>query len=545
MAGVNEVKQTRADVFIKYDSTRSVQGPAITNVSTAHGDLIALSIKRAVNEPAGMWGLTMWDHPTARASRWWQDLRPMDYIEFRIKRLPAPTNKQTTGRQASAGSSNEHGPLVMRGFVDQVTYGLAIGPDQKPQRTVTIQGRDYGKLLLIKQIIVPRFLDPISSAFAAAGGAQSSGALFQILMSEFFNKIDIKPQEYLDKIEKYFLTGQNELPGAIAGGGARKLAPSAPKLHLEADSSLSDMTISHIALDTLEGPVWNLMRHYQGDPVTEFVMQELDDKPQLLWRWTPYKDKYKGRPLKTGGNTSADPVSTDISPDEILTYTMTTTDRDVYNYYFTWPASMYTDGEDVQGLAASPSTGVQGTNSSGHPTTTYGGEGKNPLVRPDSIDRYGYRAFYLEFPLLKDIFNKSPEEKKNIGEEWQKITAEVTGWLDKAFTNSATLEFGRMTVKGNPNLQAGTYLHVPAIKREWYIQAVEHVIQTSPVGYVTNLDLVRGMAENSPYPDDRGQAGVTTTVQGPTLEELTHGSGETPNEILPVLPPNERRQGLG
>lgn len=126
------------------------------------GDGSSVRTSKSVREASGGFVVTFTDQAQAD----WKNrhlesvyglVEPMDVIEIRMWRgigaLPLDRNY----------------PIIMRGFVSEVTRGQAMGQDGRPQRTVTISGQDYGKIWQTYQVLfMPAYKEgkPLLTSYA-------------------------------------------------------------------------------------------------------------------------------------------------------------------------------------------------------------------------------------------------------------------------------------------------------------------------------------------------------------------------------------------
>lgn len=104
----------------------------------------AVRTTKSVRQPAGAFSISFSD----QANVAWGDgtlesiyglIEPMDIIEIRMwggfESRPDPL------------------PIIMRGFVSQVSRSRVVGEDGRPQRVVTVSGQDYGKIWQTYQVL--------------------------------------------------------------------------------------------------------------------------------------------------------------------------------------------------------------------------------------------------------------------------------------------------------------------------------------------------------------------------------------------------------
>jgi len=107
-----------------------------------HGSSVRTS--KSVRQPAGGFSITFADQPNVA----WDDntlesmsglIEPMDLIEIRM--------------WGGIGPRPTLLPIVMRGFVSEISRSRIVGDDGRPQRTVTVTGQDFGKIWQMLQVL--------------------------------------------------------------------------------------------------------------------------------------------------------------------------------------------------------------------------------------------------------------------------------------------------------------------------------------------------------------------------------------------------------
>jgi len=141
---VKAIKRTEIIPKVPVNAKRygkSLQSIDLTKYLSENG---GVHTSKSIREPAGAWSVTICDkaHPDFFETIY-ALIEPMDLIEIRMAHDPyeyRDVEKQTIGI-----------PVVMRGFVSMITRNEIMSGD-KPIRTVTISGQDFGKILQIIQI---------------------------------------------------------------------------------------------------------------------------------------------------------------------------------------------------------------------------------------------------------------------------------------------------------------------------------------------------------------------------------------------------------
>jgi hypothetical protein len=459
-------------------------------------DFVAVSTTRQINSPAGAWALTLVSRRDKQGRTWAKRIRPMDYIEIRFGRY--------TKRPAKP-------KMVMRGLVDKLSETIGVDGSGKPQRQITISGKDMGKMLLLKQLYILHYTSSEALLAELQGQQGSEGAIFTDLWNKFREQPFMKPQEFMDKVHDYIYKATN-VGGDSSGGGTgpTNLVANVPDMKF-VSKDMDDLVVSPVTLMTLQGSVWNLFEHYHGTPVCELIVHDTDEGPELLWRWAPFKD----RDAKIISPSSNDGKPVTIDAKEIMQYSIETNDSDLWNYYFTFAKPVGMMGTDFKWFAV--------------------GEG-NPTYRKKLIDRYGFRPLEIQMPLAKLEDGHPPEEKlKEQIEDWRKMGKQISEWADKAYSHAPRLEGGMIVMRGDERLDIGTYMEIRQTKQEFYVEAIRHDFTLNPPRFTSSVTVSRGLwLENNPYPEDEGEAS-TFTPSGSGGDPLVTGgndSGDT-NDFTP------------
>lgn len=493
-------------------STANQQGVDINK------DIVAITTTRQLNSPAGAWAITLISRRDSGGRTWAQRIRPMDYVEIRFGRYDIQTRNKHDG---SGDTSNL--PIVMRGFVDRITETINIDQNGAPFRQTTVVGKDMGKLLLIRQLyILPEVGQEGLETASMQQRFHDLGVFPDIwakLVQTGGSDPYISPQEFLDRIKKlvYDNTDATSSKGQQTGGSGTNLVEGVPDLKFTT-KDMDGLYVAPGTIQTFTGPVWNLIANFQGAPVCELFIEDTDDGPQLVWRWAPFKDK-SGKvidPVKDAGQ------STELSLEEIMQYSVSTSDANVYTYYYVFPQQAQYAGIPFRLAAQTTGNAGQGVS---------GGEGDNPVVRSELAKRYGFKPWELQFPLMKDLPDLTEKDLNNLKTEWQKIGSKVAKWMDKSFSHSVNLEEGQMVLRGNEKLKIGQYIKFKETREEFYVENVRHdfIVGDQP-RFTTTVGLTRGLwSDPSPYPDDEGEAGLgntNPTTSGNIPDPGGEGGGE-------------------
>lgn len=145
-AYVDEGKQTYDAAGNTAVSARYRKIPEVINLHPLLGEMGGVRTTKSVRQPAGGFTITLADkmQPLVMDSVYAM-VEPMDLVEIRFCHDPSDASYAKPGKEFNP-------PVVMRGFVTNVTRDEVMGGDGRPSRRVVITGQDYGKLWQIFQI---------------------------------------------------------------------------------------------------------------------------------------------------------------------------------------------------------------------------------------------------------------------------------------------------------------------------------------------------------------------------------------------------------
>lgn len=428
-------------------------------------DFSTITTSKSIREPAGGWSITVSDQPYSidtGADSLYGVVEPMDMIEIRFRHV---------------GNGQPDLPVVMRGFVSDVSRSESMSQDGTPQRGVTITGQDYGKIWQMLQIFFgPGYVigQDIISAFSMY---ERFGAGFKIgqtgaeFLKESFDKI-LNP--YLTQVVK----GNSPMPAAF-----------------ELVAQQKHGTTSLSGTQNQEGALYDLFtRFLDVGPWNELFITEDDQKVYVIYRPNPSLD-LKGKPIDPDSST---PVAFDVNnidvtklvyhtvqAVDIVSMNMSRTDANIANYY--WVRSpRYELASDIYLRQASISSGDKKTvDLTGYVNT--------------KSDLYGIRKMKVGTEMgADDVSNTSTGQPADV--QTQRDTSTMN-WLTKRRQslvdqnkNNVILERGSITIKGNENIRAGSFVLVSrgTFSALYYVVQVDH--QFSPFNrFITVLSVDRGM----------------------------------------------------
>jgi hypothetical protein len=153
--------------------------------SSPSNDLIScVTNKRISMEAVGTFELALAHTRDAQGRTWADKIRPQNLVVVQMM--------NHTGAQGPDGAGELH--TVMIGLVDQVTQAVAINQQGKPERVITVTGRDAGKMFTQGMVTYWNFL-----------GANLLGANSFVDVSVFNAKPSIIIRELLTNIYERFM----------------------------------------------------------------------------------------------------------------------------------------------------------------------------------------------------------------------------------------------------------------------------------------------------------------------------------------------------
>lgn len=229
------------------------------------GEGSSVRTSKSVKEPAGAFSITFMDKFEIGAGREMETVyglvEPMDVVEIRMwGGVGVATDKPNL-------------PIVMRGFVSDVSRSQMLGSDGRPQRGVTITGQDYGKLWQVYQIVyLPAYTEgkPLLTNFElfelfGMGVVNSMGA------GEFVSKM-------VDQVINPYIAGF--MPDTLDGGIPRQLDVT------------SSIYVQHgmvnMSQQQWQGSIYDILRQHSDTGVwNELYIEDSEDGVSVVYRPIP------------------------------------------------------------------------------------------------------------------------------------------------------------------------------------------------------------------------------------------------------------------
>lgn len=391
----------------------------------------AVSTAKSLYAPKGRFQIVIPDKPYRIQGRvddsFYGIVEPMDRVEIRMAR--------------NASEHPDGMPIVMRGFVREVSRSETMGSDGRPQRQVTISGDDYGMFGEIAQLNVlgmkPLGLSPLSALWpadlGASGGVGPALEQVRILLESLINA----------QINRMRDPHGGEVGPRDRGIQDIKLAGSVTEGFFWA----------HLLLQQ-EGTAWKKLMDVADTPWNEIFIEDRDDGPYLVYRPTPWVD-LDGKPIDNMGQQIAVTEIEDTF-DFVQRATYSRSDEAVYNVI--WSAVHNPQENNNAALAAA----IAGSDMQDYLVGEYGQDGSykhESLNSAPSI--YGVRI------VVRDTMHYPGGEHPPAGNqaavqvvvtdngaEWAKLRRK---WLIAANRDNVMWDSGDLTVRGNEKLRIGVH----------------------------------------------------------------------------------------
>ena len=437
------------------------------NLAPWISDQTGIRTSKSVRDPAGGFSITLSDRVHDKdLDSIYGLIEPMDCVEIRMMRDPAAKRKNK-GKM----------PIIMRGFISNVTRSESMGGQGKPQRQVTITGQDYGKLWQIFQIFYPANYPDAETLLTEWKLFTKYGEGFQNQSCREFMKGAVE-----NILNKFITTmkGKNE-----SGKSAEDSPLQVIKIDAK-DITAAPGTVAPMGINQFQGGTLYSMLHSFGDvgPWNELFLEDREDGVYLVYRPNPfYAVNGDYLPTKRFKNEEAkEPARSTVSVEDIQSISVARSDGNVANYYWVDAGrSQMTNGSTAKMIAAT-----------GAPETYF-------LTHRNSTEEiYGLRK------MMEETNQGDPlEEKHGNGTKEETIKKQYTltsGWIDKRRfelveqnKDNIVFESGSLRIKGREEIKAGTYIDVVrgSMKYSFYVVQVDHEFVPFQ-GFFTTLSVDRG-----------------------------------------------------
>ncbi|KVX59330.1 hypothetical protein [Burkholderia cepacia] len=452
-----------------------------------------VAVNKSVREPAGAFSFTLVDRPNGLfAETLYAMIEPMDIIEIRMARCVADYQGQ------SSSGAPYRLPIVMRGFVTTVTRNRSI-ENGTPQRSITVSGHDYGKLLQIIRI----FYNTLNGGYVANDILTGLQFYWQYA-SDGAPKI---------KDARTFLTGViNDIVNPYLAKLTSLQAPSERDVAVvkeflpavSVESVVSPLSVSAAP----EGSVYDFLAGLLDvGPFNELYTEDTEDGVNLVLRPAPFKDYATGEFI----DPDAWAESIVLPMGVVQSDSLSRTDANVANFFWVTNAPWQLTSNDTQ-----RQLGNQGDVDSFYM--------KNYVNTELSI--YGLRKMQASVSMAPPGYQGSDSPK---AAQYAADNVALLDWLASkreflALSNkdNAVLESGTIRVRGDEKIKAGMYVTIQTREvrddiqsaGEFYVTGVLQEFQPYH-GFFTTMTVERGtnfanraQSRGTPYFDELDLGGI-------------------------------------
>ena len=437
-------------------------------------DRSSVNTTKSVREPAGGFSLTFADAAqTSFASAFgyvsnselesiYGLVEPMDLVEIRMWN--------------GLGKAPETYPIIMRGFVSEISRSQTVGSDGHPQRQVTVSGQDYGKIWQMIQVIY-------LAAFAEGNALLTNFALWELFGVEAVNAMPAGEfvRQMVEKIINPYLDGI--LP---------TFWPGIPRLVLTGDSISVKHGVLSQSFQESQGSIYDIMKlHGDVGVWNELYTEDREDGVYCVYRSVPAM--HLTRP--PGGTTdliiddAVDPEFAHIQDSMVETISVSRSDANVANFFWVENAR-YDMVNDMQRKLSSIPKDDGSVVLRGHPNS-------DPAY-------YGLRPMYASTQQGEDSLTSmtSGRAAAQVGADLTKQVSWVTKRREQMRDmnrDNVVLERGTARVKGGPTrfdgspMKAGDYVQFQTGRIRFLAYVVSLTHEFMPFNsYTTTLTFERG-----------------------------------------------------
>lgn len=435
---------------------------------------------KSITDPMGAFQITLADrmHPGSLDSLYGV-VEPMDHVEIRMAREPHKYGGKL--------------PIIMRGFVTNVSHREVMDAGGKPQRVVVVSGNDYGKafnnvqIFWLKEYVIGKNLltqYKFYEAFGSKSGSGSGG--FKYTPAEFVRKVSLVVNEHLANV--WFSSID-----AVAG-------------QINVDATVTSGAVLDISVSASTGPLWNFMANNADLAWNELFIEDREDGTYLVYRAKPYMNPYTHAPILQFDHPAIIDGDVVLQDNDIVSLTVSRTDADVANFFWADVVLNNLLGNNNSIMAAS-------TTEAAADDTIFDGDYENnsPNVYGDRIMRVVSRHGYTD---MEHTGRKKEAEQKQADNSFRELAKKKRVALRDMNRDNVVLESGTIEFKGDERAKVGKYLGYNRNRREsnsgmiganCYVTQVAHSFRPFR-SYTTNVKFIRGdgylartSLESSPY----------------------------------------------
>lgn len=473
------------------------------------GEQCTVNVTKSVKQPAGTFSITLSDRMIGYMDDFeslYGEIEPMDLIEIRMAHNPV-------------SGEGKKLPVVMRGFVSNVSRSESVGMDGRPHKRLTISGHDYGKILQTIQVIY------INNA------AVGDNILHSFSFAEKY-KVDVYSnpsasdfvREVTEKIIENFI---NQIPwGETTPKPFSKITPVATAQGMVSSRHVNDWQGG--------GSIYNLMAQVLdvGNGFNELFMTDEEEDVKLVFRPTPYITP-DGK-LVEPADSEKDwfPEDIIVTENDIVSLSVNRSDAQTANLFWAKEPRWILHSDIMMQMQDQPRPleGVQNCD-----PNVFGVRQMQATVFLGAPD--GSAGF---------VPNDKTSQYAVIEEDWRKTHIDI---LQKIGQDAVVFESGVMRLKGNEKIRAGGFITVKRRNLEWrcYAEQVSHDF-TPYDGFFTTVSFRQGTGfinraqRDKPYLDEMsttdaygGADPVQSSVSSVSSTTTETAANETEGNFAPWI----------
>lgn len=455
--------------------------PAAIDLTPFLGDGSSVRTSKSVRDAAGGFSITIGDKPFGSSAALGAStfesvyglVEPMDLIEIRMRHSPV--------------ASGSKPPVVMRGFVSDVSRSEGMSADGRPSRAVSISGQDYGKVW--QQMRIRWF-----NGYVLGQGLLTNYKLYEAFGAGF-KTVQSAPDFLRETIYKV-------LDPYLAA-----LMPADSVNPTFFIPELADVpgTVSLTATQNEEGSIYDLVRKYLDVGVwNELYTEDRDDGVHIVFRPNPFLTA-SGAKIQ---DTAPALVPIEVPEADVISLQVARTDAHVANFFWVQSPFANLNTEVYRKLFGLTDTATMDLQ-------------KYVNAR---ADLYGIRLMETATQMGGDDVTSLSSGQDKAMQATRDTSME--GWIDQrravlAFQNrdNVVFEQGGMRTRGREDIRAGSYVRLVrgGFKADYYVPQVSHEYVPYQ-GYFSTLSLERGTGFINRAQRDAGSA-------APYLSELSGNKG--------------------
>ena len=453
-----------------------------SELGDSNSDILSISTNKDMGSPAGSFNIVFTPNKDKNNYTWFDKLDAYDYVQIEFK-----------------GINDDDFKVIMRGLIDNVSSSESW-EGGTPQRSITVNGRDFGCLLTDHQIYyIPEMgeneaLEGLLTYIAWKNfipGPVNAATAFTVIWERFKEGLDL---EVGGGPAKYTIEGENET----------KSEQVKQKFGRDAAQTFPDDVTNLWHLKGYEGSYWNAFAQYQDKPFHELFVYDSpngDDLNGVSWlvlrpsRLKDAKGNYHKSVTDNLENKQLYPDDFYFTNKNLISINVSKSQSEVFNYFITIPALQLLTKTSFRGMMLS--TVKDNFRLS-----------ENPFFQcsnyyPAYMGKYGFRKYeattyfvnldvgQLEKPTTQD---QKEYENKVLAPAFIQKGVERNRMLVAWFLHNEFLLSGTIDISGTGAVIIGTYAKNEDDGMEYYVEGVSHswILFQS---YRTSLRVSRGQPQ--------------------------------------------------